>query len=136
MDYFSDVQQAALTGLGIARENFDAFASGLFVSFEFPTESSPAIALASKGERRLRSGILVLNDPGGGYRTLARFRSRSIDLARSLALDELELFGAAVSNPDVERMLLRQSFSAMTIDIRLKSGDERLDVISRVFKVK
>ena len=136
MDYFSEVQQAALTGLGIARENFEAFASGLFVSFEFPTESSPAIALASKDARRLRSGLLVLNDPGGGYKTLARFRSRSIDVARAFSLDELELFGAAVSNPDVERMLLRQSFSARTIEIRLKSSGERLDVISRVFQVK
>ena len=44
--------------------------------YELPTETEPGIALVQKVGTRLRSGIVAVNDPGGGVKTLGQFRAR------------------------------------------------------------
>ncbi|HEX4148285.1 MAG TPA: hypothetical protein VHY20_04820, partial [Pirellulales bacterium] len=109
MPRLSAVQHHALQLLEIEEASRDRFLTGCLVPLEFATESSPAIGLASKQGDRIRAGLLLLNDPGGGLKTLARFRSSARKVAQAFVTSELELFGAAVTNPKLRQMLLRQS---------------------------
>ena len=98
-------QSAALKDLGLTEGDITAFLEGKFVVYYLPTGSDPAIALIQKSGARLRSGIYVIRDPGGGVKTLARFRGQSRKVAKLFCLNELELFGVAVTNEKLETML-------------------------------
>jgi hypothetical protein len=88
-------QENALVALGVNKEQISALLSGRAVVYSLPTEGDPGIAIVQIIGSRLRSGVVAIKDPGGGLKTLARFRGRSNSVARLLSLTELELFGAA-----------------------------------------
>ncbi|HEY5312130.1 MAG TPA: hypothetical protein VIK18_06405 [Pirellulales bacterium] len=135
MPRLSQAQQQALESLGVDRKNYGAFLTGILVPFEFPTERSPAIGLACRDGNRIKSRLLLLNDPGGGLKTLSQFRTASRALAKAFDVSELELFGAAVTNPKVRQMLLRNLFAVQTISLQAQLGGGELEIISRVFQV-
>jgi hypothetical protein len=136
MQRLTNEQKQALAELGINRKDYRRFLSGTLVAFEFATESSPAIALARKDGIRVSCGILLLNDPGGGVKTLARFRSMSRAVAEAFHATELELFGVAVTNSKVRQMLSRQAFAVRTIPCQDALGGGELEIIARVFPVQ
>lgn len=136
MPRLSKAQRQALGSLGIDPRDFRPFMSGVLVPFEFAAEKSRGIGLACKEGHRIRSGILLLNDPGGGRKTLSWFRTASRAVAVAFRAKELELFGAAVTNPKLRNLLLRQSFVVGTISLEARLGGGELEIISRVFSVK
>src|SRR5688572_30345575 len=95
----TDDQRAALTDLGVTGDRAAAFLRGEAVAVPLECESSTGIAILQRLTGRLRGGVVEINDPGGGIKTLARFRGRCQVLAARLGLSELELFGVAVINP-------------------------------------
>ncbi len=128
-------QIAAFTALGVAAEKFLTFLQNEVVVYLFPTMSGHGIAMLQKLETRLMSGVIEINDKGGGHLSLLRFRNRSFDLARSMELAEAELFGAAIVNPEVERILAKLGFGKQTIPCPDELGNEMMSVYTKVFPV-
>ncbi len=116
-------QCAALQDLGLTQQDIAAFLEDRVVVYYLPTESEPGIAIVQRSGSRLRSGIFVLNDPGGGVKTLFRFRGRSRAIAKAFGLAELELFGIAVINEKLERILLAHGFTRDEIVCPDELGD-------------
>ena len=130
------VQRAALLELGLKEEDIAGFLEGRVIVYPFPTESEPGIAVLQKVGSRLRSGIVEVNDPGGGVKTLAQFRTRSERVAKTFQLSELELFGVAVINNQLRRMLLRRGFKIEHTDCPEELGDAgQVEIITKVFTV-
>jgi hypothetical protein len=129
-------QSAALQELGLSEHHIAAFLEGRAAVYYLPTESEPGIAIIQKWGARLRSGIVVINDPGGGVKTLLRFRQRSRTVARTFHLAELELFGAAVINDKLESILLNNGFARDRIVCPDELGnDGNIDILAKVFAV-
>lgn len=64
---------------------------------------------------RLKAGILsILDESGTGFRVFGDFRNRAFNMARALGVNEIDMFGARLKNPEVEVMLLRQGFKPQT----------------------
>jgi hypothetical protein len=128
-------QRAALLELALREEDVAAFVEGIMVVYYLPTESEPAVAVVQKSGARLRSGIVAIKDPGGGIKTLARFRGRSRAVAKAFQLRELELFGAAIINDRLELILARR-FTPAQILCPDELGDAGyLDILTKVFEV-
>jgi hypothetical protein len=87
-----------LLDLGLTQDQVYAFVRRETIVYLLRTESAPGIGMLEMKDTRLRSGIVEINDPGGGLRTLDAFRERSFKIAKLFRLGELELFGAAVVN--------------------------------------
>ena len=129
-------QRAALEELGLGEPEILAFMEGRVVVYYLPTESEPGIAVIQKSGMRLRSGIVVINDPGGGVKTLLRFRGRSRAVAKLFCLAELELFGAAVVNEKLESILLAQGFVRDQVVCPDELGDDgNIDILTKLFAV-
>ncbi|HEV3022112.1 MAG TPA: hypothetical protein VGX76_06580 [Pirellulales bacterium] len=105
------------------------------VIYLLPTESAPGIGMLEMTETRLRSGIVEINDPGGGLRTLDAFRQRSFKIAKLFRLAELELFGAAVVNRRIARILLGHGFTSASVPCPGELGGDLMDILYRVFDV-
>jgi hypothetical protein len=133
----TDVQSAALKELGLSDPDIEAFMQGRILAYSLPTQSEPGIAIIQKMATRLRSGIYIINDPGGGLKTFGRFRRRSHSVAKLFGLYELELFGAAVTNEKLEATLLRQGFISRDIVCPDELGDDgNVVVLSRVYRIR
>ena len=129
-------QYAALQELGLGEPEIVAFMEGRVVVYYLPTESEPGIAVIQKSGARLRSGIVVINDPGGGVKTLLRFRERSRAIAKLFRLAELELFGAAVVNDKLESILLAKGFVRDQVVCPDELGDDgNIDILTKLFAV-
>jgi hypothetical protein len=57
------------------------FLDGLQVVYAFGTPSGQAIAILQRVPNRLRSGIVIINDPGAGIKTLGNAGSGRITAA-------------------------------------------------------
>jgi hypothetical protein len=128
-------QANSLQALGLREQEVDRFLKGFPVAFSLPTESSPGIGVAQRRAPRLRAGIVELHDPGGGVKTLARFRRRAFDVAISFGLSEVELFGAAIINGKLADLLARQEFDEMDDQCPDELGDEIMTIRAKVFAV-
>ncbi len=60
------------------------------IVYKLSTEGDPGIAMVQMTGSRLRSGIIEINDPGGGLKDFLFFRTRSRAVAQALNLIELE----------------------------------------------
>jgi hypothetical protein len=127
-------QRAALVGLGLSDELIARFLRGEAVAYPLTTESEPGIAIIQRTERRLRSGIVEVRDPGGGVKTFARFRGHSRQIAALFGLAELELFGAEVINETLAEVLINQRFERKTEPCPEELGGGEMTILSRVFK--
>ncbi len=126
-------QHAALAGLGLSDELMAMFLRGEAVTYPLATETEPGIAIVQRTDRRLRSGIVEVRDPGGGVRTFARFRARSRQIAALFGLPELELFGAEVINQELADLLVRQGFERKTEPCPAALGGGEMAILSRTF---
>jgi hypothetical protein len=128
-------QQAALVAVGLGEEQIARFRQGEAVAYLLATETEPGIAILQRVGSRLRSGIVEVNDPGGGVKTLARFRGQARRIAASFGLTELELFGAEVINQKLSELLLNQGFERKTEPCPEALGGGEMTILSRVFPV-
>ncbi len=129
-------QNAALQNLGLEKDQFGQFANGEAVVYLLPTETTPGIAILQKVGHCLRSGIIEINDPGGGLKTLVRFRSRSFQVALAFGLPELELFGAAIINPKLLTLLENQGFLRKTEHCPDSLGGGTMEILAKGFPVE
>lgn len=100
----------SLRGLGLDPSQVETFLRGEAVVYQLPTQGEAGIAMIQLAGIRLRSGIIEINDVGGGVKDFLVFRGRSEVVARALGASELELFGGAVINQKLESLLLRRGF--------------------------
>lgn len=128
-------QREALVALGIPDHRVADLVNGVAVACPLETEQTPGIAVIQLAPPRLRCGIVALRNPGGGVKTLARFRARSLNLARVFGLEELELFGVAIINDDLRAMLLRRGFREESISVPEALGGGVATILTRVFRV-
>jgi hypothetical protein len=132
-DQSSDPLVQALEDLGIDLEQVEAFLRGNAIVYPLPTESDPGIAMIQRVGNRLRSGIIEINDVGGGVKDFLLFRARSEVLARALGAMELELFGAAVINQKLETTLLRGGFVRAVDTVPEELGGGTMEILFKVF---
>jgi len=86
----------ALRGLGLDSAQIDGFLRNETIVYRLSTQGDPGIAMIERVGDRLRSGVIEINDPGGGRKDFMQFRARSRVVAVELGVVELELFAAAV----------------------------------------
>ena len=135
MDQPSDPVARALEILGLDPFHAQALLRGDAVVYQFPTESEAGIAMIQRVGRRLRSGIIEINDIGGGVKDFLVFRHRSEVIARALAANELELFGGAVINQKLADLLLRQGFQRGEDAVPEELGGGTMEILFKVFDV-
>jgi hypothetical protein len=128
-------QKEALKALGIPDDRVADVLNGIAVAYPLETDQRPGIAVIQLVPPRLRSGIVALSDRGGGVKTLARFRARSVNLARAFALEEIELFGAAIVNQELRAVLLRRGFREESISVPEELGGGTTTILTRVYRV-
>lgn len=131
----TDAQRVALADLGIPEARAAAFLQERPVVVALRNGGQGGIAIIQKVGLRLRCGVVAINDPGRGIKTLAQFRGRCQLLATRFGLAELELFGAAVINPKLAGVLLRQGFERQTDAIPDELGGGQVEILTRVFPV-
>jgi hypothetical protein len=125
-------QREAIRALGLSHEQVRQFFDGEPIVFSLRTESDSGIAFVEFRDNRLRCGVIEINDPGGGLKTLLRFRNRSQNAARALGLSEFELFGAAVINPRLQALLTRKGFVKRSEQCPDELGGGEMEVLSRI----
>ncbi len=128
-------QVQALHDLGLSRAQRRTFFQGLVTVYYFPSGSEPAIAVIHLAGDKVRSGIIDIHDVGGGLGDLARFRKRSLAVARAFGAARLELFGGAFINPRLEALLLRQGYAQATEAVPEELGGGTIEIVTRVFPV-
>ena len=129
-------QLRALRDLGLDKAQRRTFLSGEATVYYFPTESAPAIAVLHWTEDCVRSGIIAIQDVGGGLTDLSRFRSKSFAVARAVGASSLELFGGALINKRLEALLLRQGFTRRMDSIPSVLGGGTMEIMTKVLAVK
>jgi hypothetical protein len=134
---FREEARLQLSEIGLSSEQLERISSGREVAFDFPVEIPIGVALIQVTPDLLRCGILEINYPGGGLSALLQFRNRSFELARSIGLERVELFGMAVTNSTLRDVLLRKSFVARMVPCPedLGGGSEQVEVLAREFIV-
>ena len=135
MEQPSDALDQALRNLGLDPSQVEAFLRGDAVVYQLPTRGEPGIAMIQSTGSRLRSGIIEINDVGGGVKDFLVFRGRSEAVARALGATELELFGGAVINPKLESVLLRRSFRRGEDAVPEELGGGTMEILFKVFAV-
>jgi hypothetical protein len=74
------------------------------------------IMLAQFANGRLRVGFFSIKDTSRTRaRVFANFRSLAFDIARVFGVAEVDLFGAAIINPEFRTMLIRHGFRPSTL---------------------
>jgi hypothetical protein len=124
---------AALRDLGLDSAQREQFFAGKYVVYPLATESDPGIAVIELSGSRLSSGIIEINDIGGGLVDFLRFRRLSRAVAVAVGATELELFGGAIINTDLEQLLIRQKFERSVRSIPEELGGDIMEVLTRVF---
>jgi hypothetical protein len=135
MPQFSAVQEQAMETFALGVDQWEAFVGGVQVATDLHGVRLPIISVVQRLESRMRCGIVLIHDPGGGVDSLARFRANAVALARAFECQEVELFGAAIINDGLRQMLLRQGFEASTGDCPEELGDESWEILSRVYSI-
>jgi hypothetical protein len=125
-------QRSALLALGLRDDQIPMFLSGEAVVYLLKTQGQAGIAIIQKSETRLRSGVVEVNDRGGGPLTFRRFYVRSIEVAQCFELIELELFGAAVMNRQLEEGLQKRGFERRTERCPDELGGGEMEILTRV----
>jgi len=128
-------QIRALRAFGLDRGQRRAFLRDGTAVFHFPTQGEPAIAMIQWRDERLRCGIITISHVGGGFRDFSRFRDRAFAVAKAFSLAQVELFGAAVTNPRLETLLLRHGFARRTEEVPQILGGGIMETIGRVLQV-
>jgi hypothetical protein len=123
---------AALGAFGLQEEDCREFAEGKPIVFPLETEGEPGIAVIELCGDRLCCGVIEIRDPGGGLKSLLRFRGRCVTLARALGLYEFELFGAEIVNPKLEALLQRRGFLRRDRECPESLGGGTMEVLYRV----
>jgi hypothetical protein len=135
MDLPTDEEFHALQRLGLDPSQIEAFLRGDTVVYRLPTETDPGIAMIQWIGNRLRSGIIEINDIGGGVRDFSLFRHRSEAVARAFSANELELFGGAVINQRLESLLIRRGFQRAEDTVPKELGGGTMEILFKVFAI-
>jgi RHS repeat-associated protein len=112
-------QQRALENLGFSIPEAEWFAAGkLTVTRIGNPGGSDTAVLAQFVNGRLKVGIHSIEDTSGtGAQAFMAFRTFAFDIARALGVNEVELFGSSITNPEVRAMLVRQGFRPAVLDV-------------------
>ena len=135
MDQSPDAVIQSLVLLGLDPLQVEAFLRGDAVVYQLPTGSDPGIGMVQRAGNRLRSGIIEINDVGGGLKDFLLFRDRSEMIARALAADEMELFGGAVINRRLENLLIRRGFQRSEDAIPEVLGGGTMEILTKIFTI-
>ena len=146
MDGHSLANRDLLSSLGLTETQQDIFFDRMPVVYSMQTQSELGIGMIRLvDDKRLRHGIIEIEDPGNGIRVFGQFRAKTLDLAKNLGLSEVELFGAAVINPKLKGMLSRRGFERQVEAIPDDLGDELkeelgqdgdMEILTRTFQVQ
>jgi hypothetical protein len=128
-------QVRILRDLGLDRAQRRKFFLGEAVVYILRSGGGSGIGMVQLVQERLRSGIISISNVGGGLGDLRRYRDRSIALANAVQAREIELFGAAVVNPRLEALLLRQGFRPAIENVPDILGGGTVEILSRVYPV-
>jgi hypothetical protein len=131
-----------LSGMGVSSAQITALEQGQMVLYELHVAGKPSTyALLQIRGGLLRGGIFsiqVKDDVAAGVKAFFRFRQPVLELARDMGLPEIELFGAAIHNADINAMLKRQGFveTTETIPEYLGMGpNAEVQIMSKRFPV-
>jgi len=131
MPNLTPVQAQALGIFDLTSDQVLAFCNGIQVVCELQTQSQPGIAILQLADDRVRCGIFLIHDPGGGLLTLTRFKGNAGRLAQAFDKSKLELFGATVLNPELERLLRRQGFTPAVDSCPDDLGNDDWEILSK-----
>jgi hypothetical protein len=134
-DQPTNEQRQALESLGLRPEELRRFLNAEPVVFPIQSQREPGIAVVQLATARLRGGIVEVRDPGGGLKTLMRFRSQCFRVAKLFGGAELELSGAAVINARLAGILQNMGFVERIDQCPDELGDESMSILARVFTV-
>jgi len=131
-------QVRGLRDMGFDKASRRAFFRGEQASFALPTEhGDPTIGFAQWQGDRLQIGIVdVKNLSGGGVRAFTEFGTRARSLARLFGASEVEVFGAAIYNTQIQEMLIRRGFQNCVLQVPEAFGGGQVDGLRRVYPVK
>jgi len=129
-------EMAALGAFGLQEGECAGFTEGEPIVFPLETEGEPGIALIQFRGNQLRCGIIEIRDPGGGLKSLLRFRGRCRALAHALGLYEFEVFGAAIVNPRLEALLQRRGFVRRDDECPEVLGGGSMEILYRIESVE
>ncbi len=127
-----------LMELGLAKDQTIQFALRLPVVYALRTQSHPGIALIHWTDNGLlRSGIIEVDDRGNGSKTFRQFRDRTLNIGKYLKMQEYELFGAAIINGDIEKMVKRLDFAQRLEPVPDDLGnDGEMEVYFKLFLIR
>ncbi len=125
----------ALRGLGLDSAQIDGFLRNETIVYRLSTQGDPGIAMIERVGDRLRSGVIEINDPGGGRKDFMQFRARSRVVAVELGVVELEWFAAAVIYEKLEHLLRRQGFRSFNVAVPEDLGGGMMTILSKLFAV-
>jgi len=145
MDGNSLETRGLLASLGLTDQQQDNFFDRVPVVYSTRTETKLWVGMICLvDDKRLRHGIVEIEDPGNGIRAFGQFRAKTWDLARRLGLVEMELFGAAIINLKLKGMLSRRGFEPQVEAIPEDLGEDLkqelgsngvMEVLTRTFSV-
>jgi hypothetical protein len=103
-----------LKGMGLPEGKIDAFKRGEPVLYERAVPGRPStLAIVQQKPGLVRGGIFSIDiraNPTAALKEFMGFRQPILNLARAMNVPEMELFGAAVHNEQVLKMLDKQGF--------------------------
>jgi hypothetical protein len=116
--YATISQQRALQNLGLSIEEANELVAGKLILTHIGNPGGEdTVVLAQFANGRLSVGIQSIEDASGtGARAFGTFRALAFDIARALGVNEVDLFGAQIINPEVRAMLIRQGFRPATVE--------------------
>ncbi|MBI5545313.1 MAG: hypothetical protein HY901_15595, partial [Deltaproteobacteria bacterium] len=130
--------EAALRNFGLTLEAQRALlVEGRPIAFNLSFGAkAPMVCGLNLAGGRLSSGIISINDETGlALNGMIAFRGKTMDLARALGAEEVELFGGAIINDKIKSSLLRQGYLPKRVAIPAELGGGEMDVLSKVFPV-
>ncbi len=146
MDGNSPENRDLLSSLGLTEDQQDSFFDHAPVVYSMRTQTKLGVGMIRLiDEKRLRHGIVEIEDPGNGIRLFGQYRAKTLDLAKNLGLSEVELFGAAIINLKLKEMLSRRGFEPRVeaipddLDEELKEElghDGVMEILTKTFSVQ
>jgi hypothetical protein len=130
--------RAELKDLGLSGGQAEELLNGGGIAHELPSAGGgDATIIGMKLEGgQLSSGIIsIKNTSGNALRDFAQFRGYSRNVARALGASEMELFGGAIINPEIQAMLTRLGFVPRTVAVPDALGGGVMEVLAKVFSV-
>jgi hypothetical protein len=125
--------ERALRELGLSEAEVATLLAGKPTMFELAGAPPGTIGIARLfAGQRLQSGILTIENVGGGLSDFIRLEAHSQAAARALGVRELELMGIEVRNDRLRRALEQGGFTPTAIEAPEEVGGGYGNALSRV----